>query len=1193
MNARLLGKLGALSFLFLVVAGLVFAQRADRATVTGVVTDPTGNSIAAALVKVRDDDTGVVTDLTTNGAGVYSSPSLVLGTYTISVEVAGFKTAIRYGIRLVGGQVFRQDIMMELGSLSDQVTVVASAEILNTANADVTHAVDANYYRNLPVVMGADIRLAEALLQLQPGYNPMKPNGDPMFRGSQFQSRLNGGQKSAMENFFDGVAFGYASGHNQSHESAPPIESVGEMKVITSTYSAQYGHSSGGTVEYTSKSGTKELHGSFYEYFANDKLNARGFFPDRTSKQRNNAFGWTVGGPVYIPKVYDGRNKTFFFTNFDWLRFRAGVLPGFGNTTPIDAFKAGDFSALLTGKQVGTDAMGRSVMDGMIFDPTTTRLVGGIPVRDPFPGNRIPASMRSNVANQLSALMVHPDRPGTSFNVAGNPAGDQTWIGDFRTIVFRVDHQWTDKFKMATSFYWPKRPSIRNCGEVQGCSFKYDPRVSPEKNTDYIGNGFYQRIATHHANQQFDYIIKNNLLYHATASWDRWFMGGTPISAGVNWLDKLWGTDKSGLLDKTAGPPNMTFTGNIPYTQIGMQWIGFGFEAINRWQFVNDLTWIKGKHSIKVGYEFRHHQFNFHGWAASTGGSFNFSRLGTGGYDANGNVLSSTGDPFASFLLGQVQTASFLIPAFTTFTGNFGATYINDDYKVTSKLNLTLGMRFDYQGAWRERFDRFSAFDSTIPNSAAGGRLGALAFAGTGPGRTGSRTFDKIPIDAFGPRFGFAYRVNERTVVRGGYGIYYAGVTFGQGSTPIIGFQANPTAPNLTNGLYPAFNLDDGFPRNLVKLPPFIDPTFSNGTSPVGYPADGLRQPRYQNWSLTFQRQVGKDMVIEASYIGNHGTRLPHTPQFLGLGYNMNDPKVLSLGTKVLQSDINSPDARAAGITSPYPGFTGIVAQALRPYPQYQSIEYRDVPIGKSRYDSFQINLDKRFANGFQFRTFYVRARLLNDRAESGQRGGGAVQNPLNTQAGEWGLSEDDVPNVFNFTGTYELPFGKNTTGLLAKILKGWTLNGIFRFDSGRPLVITMNNDLAGLLFNGVKRPNRNDGTAGVSDLSNFDPAKNSYFNKAAWTDPGPLQFGNAPARDGGVRGFSNIVEDVSIFKVTTFHERYKLRFEAQGGNVTNRVVFCDPGITGSTNWNSGSFGAISLQCNQPRSVQFGMKFEY
>src|SRR5947208_5429374 len=386
MSLRFVSKPICLSALLLAAAASVLAQRADRATVTGVVTDPTGKSIPAAVVKVRSDDTGLLTDLTTNDAGVYTSPSLVLGTYTITVESAGFKTAVRSGIRLVGGQIFRQDIALELGSLSDQVTVNASAEILNTANADVTHGVDSTYYQNLPVVMGADIRLAEALLQLQPGYNPMKPNGDPMFRGSQSQSRLNGGQKSAMENFFDGVAFGYASGHNQSHESAPPIESVGEMKVITSTYSAQYGHSSGGTVEYSSKAGTKDLHGSFYEYFANDKLNARGFFPDRTSKQRNNAFGFTMGGPVYIPKVYDGRNKTFFFVNLDYLKFRAGVLPGFGNTTPTDAFKAGDFSSLLTGKQAGTDAMGRSVMDGMIFDPTTTRLDGGIPVRDPFPG---------------------------------------------------------------------------------------------------------------------------------------------------------------------------------------------------------------------------------------------------------------------------------------------------------------------------------------------------------------------------------------------------------------------------------------------------------------------------------------------------------------------------------------------------------------------------------------------------------------------------------------------------------------------------------------------------------------------------------------------------------------------------------------------------------------------------------------
>src|SRR5262245_23267970 len=385
-------------FLFSIAAS-VLAQRADRGILTGVVQDPTGKNVLGAVVKVKNDDTGVVTDLTTNEAGSYSSPSLVLGNYSVTVEMVGFKTAVRSGIRLIGGQTIREDVALELGEVSEQITVSASAEILNTANADVTHTVDSTFYQNLPVVMGADIRLAEALLQLQPGYNPMKPNGDPMFRGSQFQSRLNGGQHSAMENFFDGVAFGYAAGHNQSHESAPPIESVGEMKVTTSSYSAQYGHSSGGTVEYTSKSGTKDLHGSFYEYFANDKLNARGFFPAAATKQRSNAYGFTVGGPVYIPKVYDGRNRTFFFTNFDWLKYRSGVLPGFGNTTPIDAFKRGDFSAL----------------GAQIYDPaTTSQTASGVQTRMPFAGNLIPQNRFSSVASKIVPLMVRPDRAGIS-----------------------------------------------------------------------------------------------------------------------------------------------------------------------------------------------------------------------------------------------------------------------------------------------------------------------------------------------------------------------------------------------------------------------------------------------------------------------------------------------------------------------------------------------------------------------------------------------------------------------------------------------------------------------------------------------------------------------------------------------------------------------------------------------------------
>jgi hypothetical protein len=312
--------------------------------------------------------------------------------------------------------------------------------------------------------------------------------------------------------------------------------------------------------------------------------------------------------------------------------------------------------------------------------------------------------MRSSVASKLIPLMAQPWRDGLQFNVGGNPNGDQTWVGNFRTILTRVDHQITDKFKMTTSFYWPARPAIRNCGEVLGCT----PTADPQKNKDYIGNGFLQRIATHHATQQFDYIIKSNLLWHTTVAWDRWVMSGSPLAAGLNWPDRLWGTDQSGIVDKTAGPPNITFSGNIPYTQLGMQWIGYGFEAINRWQFANDLTWIKGKHSIKIGDEFRLHRFNFHGWAASTGGTFNFSRLGTGAFDAAGNAIASTGDPFASFVLGQVQTANYQIPSYTSWDGTYSALYINDDFKVTGRLTLTLGLRFDYQSAWTERYNRFS-----------------------------------------------------------------------------------------------------------------------------------------------------------------------------------------------------------------------------------------------------------------------------------------------------------------------------------------------------------------------------------------------------------------------------------------------------------------------------------------------------
>jgi hypothetical protein len=1174
------------------------AQRADRATISGVVTDNQNAAVPGATVTIKNEDTGVETVLVTNTAGAYTSPPLVLGRYAVTVDLTGFKKMVSSGILLQGGGAIRHDVALQVGEVAETVQVTGVSGV-NETRPDVSHTVDEKYYQDLPFITGSDVRLAESVLLMQPGYLPMRPNGDPMFRGSQFNSRINGGQAMATENFFDGAAFGYSSGHQQSHESTPPLESVQEVKVISTTYSAQYGHTSGGFVEYSSKSGTNLFRGSVYDYMADDAFNQNTVFAKRggidKTPIRNDNFGFTLGGPVRLPG-YDGRNKTHFFVNVDYTRIRSGTIAGFGNTTPIDAFKQGDFGALLTGTQVGTDALGRPIFQGQVFDPQTTRMVNNIPVRDPFPNNVIPAGhpLRSIVASRIVPLMVRPDREGLANNVAGVGTGDQTWELDARNIMFRVDQNFTRNAKSSVSFYWNRRPSVRNCEGVDGCNYEFDPATESDKNVNYYGSGFFQRISTHHAHQQFDWIITNNLLVHSTVAWDRWFMGGNHLSAGAGWPERLWqGTANAtgGIVAQDAGPPTMRFNGgSVPYTPIGLEgWPRFGFEKNDRWQFSSDVTWQKGRHTIKSGFEFRHHNFPVRGWAAGgTAGNFNFDRLGTAGFDSLGNNLTQTGDPFASFLLGQVQASNQTIAVFPTFRETYTAVFVNDEFKVSNNLTLTFGLRFDYQAARTEAGDQYSTFSPTTPNPGCNGCLGALIFAGTGPGRTGERKFEDVPKDAWGPRAGFAYRISDRQAVRGGYGIYYAHVAFNQGGAqPTQGFGSNPFAPNTTNGIFPAHHLDAGFPGDRVQFPPFINPAVNIGGNVPLVTPNGLTLPRFQNWSVTYNRQLTDSMMLDVSYIGNRGSRLNHHWQTMAVDANMNHPDVLNLGAALLQANINSPLARAANIPIPYAGFNGNVAQALRKYPQYQNIEWRGVPVGKSQYHAVELLLERRFSQGLQARVGYTYSHLMNNGSEVGLgndgRNGG-IQNPADPLP--WILSDDDTPHVFLTGFTWQLP-GPDQ-GAMKQVLGGWNVSGLLRYESGRPMTVTMTNDLGGLLFNTQKRPNRT-GEAGVADFGDFDPFEDRYYNPAGWANPGALQFGNAPERDGDVRGFTNITEDINIFKVFPFNEQRKLRFEAQIGNIFNRTVYCNP----ASNWSNTNFGQVFTQCNTARSVQLGFRFDF
>jgi hypothetical protein len=346
-----------------------------------------------------------------------------------------------------------------------------------------------------------------------------------------------------------------------------------------------------------------------------------------------------------------------------------------------------------------------------------------------------------------------------------------------------------------------------------------------------------------------------------------------------------------------------------------------------------------------------------------------------------------------------------------------------------------------------------------------------------------------------------------------------------------------------------------------------------------------LTLPRFQNWSVTYQRQLTDNMMLDISYIGNRGTRLNHHGSTLGVGANMNHPDVLNLGSALLQANINSPAARAANIPIPYVGFNGNVAQALREWPQYQNIDWRGVPVGKSQYHALELVLERRFSRGLQARIGYTFSRLENNGAETGQgndgRNGG-IQNPADPLP--WQLSDDDTPHVLLTGFTWEVP--GPSAGAMRYVLGGWNVSGILRYESGRPLTITMNNDLGGLLFNTQKRPNKT-GTDGRLDFS--DPFTDRYLATAGWADPGPLRFGSTPERDGDVRGFRNFSEDINIFKTFPMGGDRELRFEVQVGNLFDRITYCTP----NTNWSSGDFGRVFTQCNTPRSLQFGFKYQF
>jgi hypothetical protein len=1218
-----------------------YGQFADRAIITGVVTDSSGAAIPDARVTITNEQTSVKTIVGTNSAGNYSTPPLILGTYRVDIEKQGFKVFSRNGYSLTGGQMVRVDAKLDVGPTTESIQVEASTtELVDTETATVQHTVGESYYRDLPAVMGADIRLAESLLQLQPGYVPMQPNGDAIFRGSQFTSRMNGGQTMATENWFDGAAFGYAEGHQQTQESSIPYPSVREMTVVQNTFSAQYGHTSGGFITYTTKAGTNKFHGNLYDFYTNNKFDASNYFLGpvlsagglgKTLPLGQNNWGFAVGGP--IPKL----KQTFWFFNLDGLDYHSTVNTGYVNTLPTIAQRAGDFSdpQILTGAQAVDskgnpifDALNRPVFQGEIFNPTTTRLVGGEPIRDGYgfdPTTGLPIVGKANIIPSTDPLWstlataVIPNIPALDRNTLrvngfGGNSDDNDKI-NVRTWLFRFDHNFNDKFSLSNTYYENIRPRIAHCGGPEGCNTVNNGETASAKNATYIGQGFYQRITNHFDHLQMNWIIKPNLFNHTTLAYDRWMMLGHQLSGGVGWNQKLGLGLPNEPIFNNAGFPSLNFSGSIGYTAYGTPWASGGADINNRYQFLDDVAWTTGKHTIKAGVEYRYMTFPQTGWAVNTGGSFNFADSETAGYDSTGALLNAgkTGNEFASFILGQVNGANFSVPFKYMPKMKYGSFWANDDIKVLKNLNITLGLRFDLQGGLTEEYGRFSTFDPTASNPAVG-IPGATIFHS-------SKANGKSSVSV-GPRFGFAYSFNPKTVIRGGYGMYYAGVQADSWDPyPVDGYQTNPTVSNATNGRFPSFYFNGNNPTSstgcateqalnpsiscgwptantavstgFITLPPQLRGDVANGGNPVGVDPRTYTMPRYQNWSLSFQRQLSHNMGIDIAYVGNHGTRLVDGRSSAGVYDNMNPASVLSLGAPVLGATFTNGvcNGNCGGVPAPYAAFSGTVAQALRSWPQYQQINWRFFPFGNSHYNALQVAFERRMSAGLQLKVSYTYSQLKNNGSETGLGSGGPpVQNPSDMRD-LYSVSSDDVPHIFSFGWVYHLPFGKgkpiaNKGGFLNKLVGDWQISGIQSYSSGRPLSITMPNDLGIYLFNSAKFPNK----AGKGASGNFKTPNDSYLSQSGWSDPGALQFGNAPRQDASVRGFKNFNEDISIYKDTFFGEDKYVRFEADAGNAFNRVFFCPVDQFWIPNNGNGNFGHTGSQCNIPRRIQFGLQ---
>ncbi|MFZ0594117.1 MAG: carboxypeptidase regulatory-like domain-containing protein [Bryobacteraceae bacterium] len=1161
---------------FVISAVLAFpigAWAQGAGTLTGRMTDPSGATVSGATVSIVNEATQVTTNAVTTSGGTYTASNLPPGTYDITVSASGFKEFKQTGITVAVATTSTLDVSLQIGNTSESVEVRGDVSQVESQTSELGTSVSPQLIADLPLQVAGQVRNPIQFVELTPGFTGNLPNTPT----SQLSFKINGGQEGGVDVLVDGASISLTHPNLQMNYGVG-TDAVAEFRVLTATFPAQYGRATGGIVDLVTKSGTNQLHGTAYEILRNEVLDANGWYNNYKGVQRQpdnqNDFGFEVAGPVWLPKIYNGKDKTFFMFNTEFYRYKSGSA---GPTTvPDPAWDQGNFSNLLT----PTTSLGVTYPAHQLYDYTTC--VSGPPCQ-PYAGNIIPMSRIDGVVKNAMAFFPKAQNNNVYNNF------ENTTINQYKANLYtaKIDEYITPKQRISGSWSYENMPLTQT--QALGTIWTSE---NPTQHTDYGRFNYTDTISPTLLNE-FNFGFSRT---------DR---------AEVNMLSTLGKNlaAQIGLKGVTDAQLPSFLPGGVTASPDSAD----STFIDNDYEFDDNVSWIKGRHSFIFGIDHRRLEFDTNQLAYSSG-RFIFSAAQTS------NLIDpNSGFSYASLFLGAVSTAWIPTPQDIGMRTRYWATFVQDDFKVSQKLTLNLGFRYEIPTPVTEAHNRMSWMDPTVPNPGAGGLPGAYVFAGSGSGRTGLSTPQSTYYKSLAPRVGFAYALTSNTVIRSAYGIYYSPIIVnGFAQTDSAGF-SNPFRINAPTGSNQPVIRPDQITAYPGALPPFINPTISNGST-GGQPSvilSNTDEPgRIQNWTFDVQHQFAKDFMVDVGYVGAHGDHLQAEQR----APNQLNPSYLSKGAclnvLITQQTTKPACAGQTPVPIPYPNFVSdwgnqaTVAQALRPFPQYTDFSLDNSsegnPFGFYTYEALQAKLQKRFSAGLTLLASYAWAKTLtNADGAYPPEGGWNTQAQVNMQnnynaGAEKSLSAQDVPQSFVLSYSYELPFGKgkpllNSGGRVVNaIVSGWNVGAIQTYTSGTPISINCGGSYISGLFNPSCRVNV---VPGVSDtLSNQGPfvfGESKAFNPAAFSQPASFTLGDA-SRVSNIRLPMYLDEDISVEKRFSIREKVNAVFRMEAFNAFNRHRF------GSANSTSGidntvtdpSFGQYtSAQGN--RSMQASLRLSF